>query len=73
MLGRSRLLERVGQVRDAAAAALGDTWNHAPFEAVRTRIEQQLAGGQLREALDGAQQLLERARTAGEPMDGTRC
>ncbi len=66
MLGKPRLLERVGQVRDAAAAALGDTWNHARFEAARTRIEQQLAGGQLREAFDGAQQLLLRVRSAGE-------
>jgi hypothetical protein len=64
--GKPRLLERVGQVRDAAAAALGDAWNHARFEAARTRIEQQLAGGRLREAFDGAQQLLQRARTAGD-------
>ncbi len=66
MLGRPRLLERVGQVRDAAAAALGDAWNHARFEAARTRIEQQWAGGRLRGAFEGAQQLLQRARTAGE-------
>jgi hypothetical protein len=30
-------------VRDAAAAALGATWNHASFEAERTRNEQQLS------------------------------
>ena len=65
-LGKPRLLERVGQVRDAAAAALGDAWNHARFEATRTRIEQQLDGGRLREAFEGAQQLLQRARAAGE-------
>jgi tetratricopeptide (TPR) repeat protein len=65
-LGRPRLLERVGQVRDAAAAALGEDWNHAHFEAERTRIEQHLASGRLREALAGAQTLLERARTASE-------
>ena len=65
-LGKPRLLARVGQARDAAAAALGNAWNHARFEAARTRIEQQLAGGRLREALDGAQALLQRARTAGE-------
>jgi tetratricopeptide (TPR) repeat protein len=56
----------VGQVRDTTAAALGDAWNHARFEAARTRIEQQLGGGRLREAFDGAQQLLERGRAAGE-------
>jgi tetratricopeptide (TPR) repeat protein len=65
-LGKPRLLERVGEVRDKAAAALGDAWNHARFNAAGTRIEQQLAGGRLREALGAAQQLLERARAAGE-------
>ncbi|MCU0889956.1 MAG: tetratricopeptide repeat protein, partial [Rubritepida sp.] len=65
-LGKPRLLERVGQVRDAAAAALGDAWNHARFEATRTRIEQQLGGGRMREALAGARALLQRARAAGE-------
>ncbi|MGH8490031.1 MAG: CHAT domain-containing protein, partial [Gammaproteobacteria bacterium] len=46
--GRPRLLERVACVGDAAAPALGETWNHARFEAQRTRIEQQLVGGRLR-------------------------
>ena len=67
-LGKPRLLERVGQVRDATAKQLetpGAAWNRARFEATRTRIEQQLAGGGLREALDGARTLLERARVAG--------
>ena len=63
---RPRLLERVVQVRDAAAAAPGETWNHARFQAQRTWIEQQRAGGRLREALDGAHALLQRARAAGE-------
>lgn len=70
MLGKPRLLERVGQVRDAAAKKLGEElgegWSHARFQAARTRIEQQLAGGGLLEALEGAQQLLQRARAAGE-------
>jgi tetratricopeptide (TPR) repeat protein len=65
-VGKPRLLERVAKVRDAAAAALGATWNHASFEAQRTRIEEHLANSRSREALDGAQQLLQRARTAGE-------
>jgi hypothetical protein len=47
--GKARLVERVGRVRDAAAAALGEGWSHAGFQAQRTRIEQQLAGGRLRE------------------------
>lgn len=64
--GKPRLLQRVAQVRDAATSELGDAWNHARFQTERTRIEQQLAGRQLREALDGAQALLERARAAGE-------
>lgn len=66
MLGKPRLLERVGQVRDAAAAALGEAWNHAQFQAARTRIEQQLGTGRMREALDGAQQLLQRAQAMGQ-------
>jgi tetratricopeptide (TPR) repeat protein len=65
-LGKRLLLARVGDVRDAAAAALGDAWNHAQFEALRTRIEQQLADGRLREALMGAQHLLQRAQDASE-------
>lgn len=64
-VGKPRLLERVGQVRDAAAAALGDAWNHARFQAAWTRIEQHLGGGRVREAFKGAQQLLQRARAAG--------
>jgi tetratricopeptide (TPR) repeat protein len=65
-LGKPRLLERVARVREAAAAALGEGFTHARFEASRTRIEQQLAAGQLREALVGAQQLLQQAQAAGE-------
>ncbi len=64
-LGKPRLLERVGQVRDSAAA-IGETWNHAQFDVQRTRIEQQWAGGRLHEAFDGAQSLLQCARTAEE-------
>ncbi len=67
--GRPRLLARVGQVRDAAARTLGEgagaAWGHARFQAERTRIEQQLAGGRLREAITGAEALLQRARAAG--------
>jgi tetratricopeptide (TPR) repeat protein len=69
-LGKPQLLERLGQVRDAAAKdlerSLGDSWNHARFDATSSRIQQQLAGGQLlREALEGAQSLLQRAQAAG--------
>jgi tetratricopeptide (TPR) repeat protein len=65
-LGEPRLLDRVARVREAAAAALGEGLSHARFEASRTRIEQQLAAGQLREALAEAQQLLQQAQAAGE-------
>jgi tetratricopeptide (TPR) repeat protein len=65
-LGRPRLLERVAQAREASVAALGETRNHARFEAQRTRIEQQLAGGQLRQAFEGAQELLNLSKAAGE-------
>ena len=50
--GKPRLLERVTQVRDAAAAALGQTWSHAQFNAMGTKIEQALASGRLREAFE---------------------
>jgi tetratricopeptide (TPR) repeat protein len=66
VLGKPRLLERVARVRDAAAAALGEGWSHARFQASITRIEQQLAARQLREALAGAKHLLQRAQAAGE-------
>jgi tetratricopeptide (TPR) repeat protein len=65
-LGKPRLLERVGQVRDAAAAALGDASHYARFDAEHSRIEQQIDSGQLQEALVGAQQLLQKARTTGD-------
>jgi tetratricopeptide (TPR) repeat protein len=65
MLGKPRLLERVGQVCDAAAAALGDTWNHARYQTMDNSIDQQLATGRMREAFEGAQDLLQRARAAG--------
>ncbi len=65
-LGKPRLLERVARVREAAAAALGEGFSHARFKASGTRIEQQLAADQLREALAGAQQLLQQAQAAGE-------
>jgi len=64
--GKPRLLGRVAKVRDAAAATLGATWNHAGFQAQRIRTEEHLDNSRLREALEGAQQLLERARAAGE-------
>jgi len=64
--GKSRLLERVGQVRDAAALALGDIWNHARFKAMYSLIQQQLSDNQLGEAFDGAHVLLQRARAVGE-------
>lgn len=64
--GKPRLLERVTQVRDAAAAALDETWNHARFDAQRIRIEQQLASGRLHDAVDAAQELFRRSRAGGE-------
>ena len=65
-LGKRRLLERVGQVRDAAAASLGDTWGRARFEVLASRIEQYRISGQLEAALAGARQLLQQARVAGD-------
>jgi len=65
-LGKPRLLERVARVREAAAAAVGEGWSHARFAASSSRMVQQLEAGQLREALVGAQQLLQEAQAAGE-------
>lgn len=65
-LDKPRLLERVAQTRDRAAKALGETWNHAHFEARRTRAVQQQKSGQLRDALEESQSLLRCAEAAGE-------
>ncbi len=64
-LGKPRLLERVAQARNAATAAMGDSWSHARFQSQRTVIEEQLDGGHVRAALEGAQALLQRARATG--------
>ncbi|HEX5965754.1 MAG TPA: tetratricopeptide repeat protein, partial [Pyrinomonadaceae bacterium] len=66
MAGRPRLLERIGQVRDSAAAVPTDKWTFGQFEAARTRIEEQLRAGRLREAFEAAQKLHQRAMEAGE-------
>jgi tetratricopeptide (TPR) repeat protein len=65
-LGKPRLLERLGEARDAAMAAMGEAWNHARFEAERTRFEQQFQDGRLHEAFDAAKHLLQHSRAAGE-------
>ncbi|MFM8330662.1 MAG: tetratricopeptide repeat protein [Candidatus Methylumidiphilus sp.] len=64
-LGKPRVLQQLGQWRDAAAAKLGASASHAGFEAQRTRIEQQLASGQWRAAHAAAQALLQQAQAAG--------
>nr|VFK17503.1 MAG: Tetratricopeptide repeat-containing protein [Candidatus Kentron sp. LFY] len=70
-LGQPRWLAHVGAVRDRAATQLREiqpkeSWNHATFEAERSRIEQQLENGQLPVALQRTKQLLQRARQTGE-------
>jgi tetratricopeptide (TPR) repeat protein len=69
-LGRAQLHLRLAQARDTAEQALtaqgdGLGLGHAAFEARRTRIQQQLAAGQLQAAFDGARALLDEARQAG--------
>jgi len=66
LLGKPRLLDRLTRVRDEAAAALGDEWNHTRFATEQMRIEQYLTQGMFRDALSSSQRLLERARSAGE-------
>ena len=65
-VGKPRLLERVGAVRDAAAKALGEDWSHARFESQRMRVEQLLDAGRRPEAFSGARDLHQRAAAAGE-------
>jgi tetratricopeptide (TPR) repeat protein len=65
-LGKSRLLERIGQLSNSAEREISDTWTHALFQAKRTRIEQQVIQGQLNKAQQSARDLLRRARMAGE-------
>ncbi len=65
-ISKPRLVERLGEIRDEAERSLGEACNHARFDALRTRIEQQLAGGDLQAAFEGARTLLERARRVGE-------
>src|ERR1700752_1007838 len=65
LAGKPTLLKRVGQVRDDTIARMGEGWTHAQFEAARTRIEQQLMNGQLREAIKDAQKLHDRAKKSG--------
>jgi tetratricopeptide (TPR) repeat protein len=64
--GKPRLVQRIGQVRNAAVEALGDTWNHAHFQATRTVINQLQASGLLREAFEKAYKLHQRAKEVGE-------
>jgi tetratricopeptide (TPR) repeat protein len=52
--------------RIESAVNARSTWDHEQFQTHRTQIEQQVENGQLREAFDGAQQLLQRALDAGE-------
>jgi tetratricopeptide (TPR) repeat protein len=64
-LGKPRLLTRMAEARDRAKAVLGETGSHARFQAQRSQIEQQLAGGGLRDAMHGARDLLQRTRASG--------
>jgi tetratricopeptide (TPR) repeat protein len=61
-LNRPRLMARIAQARDAATRALGEeSWGHAQFNAERTRVEQLLQAGRVREALGAAEHLHARA------------
>jgi tetratricopeptide (TPR) repeat protein len=67
-LGRPRALARATRAREEATRRLGDDgdWSHARFEAERARIERLLERGELPEALQSAQRLLERSLSAGD-------
>jgi hypothetical protein len=68
-LGKPRLLERVARVREAAAAALGEGWSHARFQASGTRIDQQLAADRCGRPWQGRSSCCSRPRRRGKrPM-----
>ncbi|MCP4282861.1 MAG: tetratricopeptide repeat protein, partial [Gammaproteobacteria bacterium] len=64
-LGRPAALARVVVIREAAAAQLG-AWSNARFQAEASSIDRMLQSGQLQQALDAAQDLLQGCLDAGE-------
>jgi len=65
-LGKPRLMERVAQVRDAVSETLSEDWNHLSFQTLYSTIDHHVAGRRFREALVSAEELLRRAREAGD-------
>src|SRR5262245_37257621 len=66
LIGRPRLVTRVAEARDIAAAQIGDGSPSARFNAEMSRLQELLGCGQLKDALAAAQALVKRARTAGD-------
>jgi tetratricopeptide (TPR) repeat protein len=64
-LGRTQALAQATRAREQAARALG-AWSHSQFESLRQGIERIREQGRLSDAHAAAEQLLERALTAGE-------
>jgi tetratricopeptide (TPR) repeat protein len=65
-LGRPRILAWIGEVREAAVSCIGASGRHVQFIAAHGRISDQLARGEVSEALAGAQALYNQANTPGE-------
>lgn len=66
MLGKRRLVEQLGRIRDDAEKKLSGSWDRAHFEVARTKIMDLMGRGKLGDALLGSQKLLQQARAAGE-------
>jgi hypothetical protein len=67
LLGRPQALAHATRAREQAARRLG-MWSHAQFESSRLSIERMLEQARLPEAQAAAEQLLQRALTAGEAV-----
>ncbi len=64
-LGRQHLLAQVVAIREAETVKLGD-WSHTRFESSRMEIERILGSGNLPQALQDAQALLDKCLQIGE-------
>ncbi|MCP4647184.1 MAG: hypothetical protein GY852_05515, partial [bacterium] len=64
VLGRPRILKTVAAIREEESKKIGE-WNHIVFEAARNRINRLTESGNLPQALQEAQALLDKSLQAG--------
>ena len=65
-LCKPQFLNVVARIRNTAESELGEVWNHAKFQILRTQIDQFIGYGQLSEASSCAYELLRLAQKGGE-------